>query len=350
MRFSWVLLLSLWGCGSVSDTTKHDAKPTDTACVPQTDTELCTAANACESRTAMDNCGVMRTVDCGACGIGQGCVAGTCKTPVCSGFNYTVAPIPGMARSGVEDSIGAATPDGQVILYVQTASTTGCGAYHLVVADETTPGSGTYNQRDVSAAFTSLGLFNGQDSYTITADGLTIITVSTDRKRLLSTKRSAINMVDFGPASTADFDNLNGATLNNSKIIVSPALSADGLEFWYSLFDTTAGTYTGPFFTVRSSTTVPFPAGTASAAPVSTYSIVEGISSDRLTLFVFDSFTGRALTRSSTSQPFTNPNAPAAPPQIPAWNHKPLANCAKLVAMTSPGGCANEDVVLLTRQ
>jgi hypothetical protein len=51
-----------------------------------------------------------------------------------------------------------------------------------------------------------------------------------------------------------------------------------------------------------------------------------------------------------TSQPFTNPNAPAAPPQIPAWAHKPLENCAKLVAMTSPGGCANEDVVVLTRQ
>jgi hypothetical protein len=69
-----------------------------------------------------------------------------------------------------------------------------------------------------------------------------------------------------------------------------------------------------------------------------------------LALFVFDNFTGRVLTRKSTSQPFTNPNAPAAPPQIPAWQHKPLANCSKILAMASPGGCANEDVVLLTRQ
>jgi hypothetical protein len=79
-------------------------------------------------------------------------------------------------------------------------------------------------------------------------------------------------------------------------------------------------------------------------------SSVADISSDRLTLFVFDGFTSRVLTRLSTTAQFTNPNAPAAPPQIGGWDHKPLANCAKLIAMSSPGGCANEDVVVLTRQ
>jgi hypothetical protein len=56
------------------------------------------------------------------------------------------------------------------------------------------------------------------------------------------------------------------------------------------------------------------------------------------------------LQRTSTSAAFTNPNAPAPPPQIAGWQHKPLADCSKLIAMTSPGGCAGEDVVLLTRQ
>jgi hypothetical protein len=228
----------------------------------------------------------------------------------------------------------------------------GCGSFRLMVADETSPGSGTYTQRDVSAMFTSLGLVNAQDSYAITADGLTIIAASADRKRLLSTTRSAINLVDFGPASTADFDNVNAQTLNTSKIVISPTLSADGLELWYSLYNTSTSLYDdAPYVSVRASAEVPFPAGTSANAPVSQYAIVEGISSDRLTLFVFDNFTGRVLTRTSTSQPFMNPNAPAAPPQIPAWQHKPLASCAKLVAMmASGGGCASEDVVLLTRQ
>jgi hypothetical protein len=297
----------------------------------------------------MDNCGETRTVDCGACGNGQGCVVGTCKTPVCSSFTYTTAPVPEMSRPNIEDSIGGATPDGQVILYVLTPTGNQCQAFQLVVADETTPGSGTYTQRNVSAAFTTLGLFNGQDSYAITADGLTIIAPSTDRKRLLTTKRSAINMVDFATPSTAWFDNINPSTMNTTKVFRSPTLSADGLELWYSLYDPGPNTH-DKFFSVRTSPTEPFPAGTPASAPITSYPLVAGISSDRLALFVFDNFTGRVLTRKSTSHPFSNQNAPAAPPQIPGWAHRPLESCAKILAMTSPGGCANEDVILLTRQ
>lgn len=84
--------------------------------------------------------------------------------------------------------------------------------------------------------------------------------------------------------------------------------------------------------------------------PVQDYPYASGISSDRLALFLFDNFTGRVLTHKSTSLPFTNPNAPAAPPQLAGWQQTPLADCSKIVAMTSPGGCANEDVTLLTRQ
>jgi hypothetical protein len=186
MRHLWAcFVLALNACGSV---TGNDMKDANTICTPQGDMEFCSAANACEMHTAMDNCGMIKTVDCGACGAGKGCVAGTCQTPVCSSFTYTTAPIPGMARPSIEDTIGGATPDGKVILYVQTAAMSSCGAYHLIVADETTPGSGTYTQRDVYTTFNNLGLYNGQDGYTITADGLKIITTSTDRKRLMSTR------------------------------------------------------------------------------------------------------------------------------------------------------------------
>ena len=48
-------------------------------CVPQEDTELC-QGRTCGSLEVTDNCGVMRTIDCGACGMGEMCdtSAGQC--------------------------------------------------------------------------------------------------------------------------------------------------------------------------------------------------------------------------------------------------------------------------------
>ena len=339
MRYSWVGLVSWWcACGSVGEAER---------CVAEDDLAFCTRiGNACERHTEMDNCGTQRTVDCGGCTGGRGCVVGTCKAPVCTTFDYTSAPLSAFTRAGIEDSIGATTPDGQVILYIQSVST--CGGFHLVVADETTPGSGLFTLRDVTTAFGSLGLYTGQDGHTITADGLTIITISPDGKRLLSTKRSAINLVDFGPGSTTDFDQINGQLAGGAGGFRGPAISADGLELFYSILGA-APASNGIYSSVRSSTSVSFPAGTKIEAAMP-YPIVTGVSSDRLALFVFEPFQGRVLERNSTSLPFTNPNAPGPPGLLPGWQHKPLADCSKLVAMTSPGGCHNEDIVLMTRQ
>jgi hypothetical protein len=155
--------------------------------------------------------------------------------------------------------------------------------------------------------------------------------------------------VDFGTASDADFVNINQQTMGNSDVFRSPTLSADGLEFWYSVLRT--GAPEVPYYSVRTSTSVPFPAPTAAPAPVSTSTTPSGISADRLALFIWDgSFQGKVFTRASTSDPFTNPNAPAAPPTLTGWAQRPIANCTKLVGMTSTGGCANEDVIVLTRQ
>jgi hypothetical protein len=319
----------------------------DAPCGAESDTAFCARiASACEKHTAKDNCGVQRTVDCGGCTGGQGCVVGTCKTPVCTTFNYTSTPISTFTRPGIEDSIGAVTPDGQVILYIKSVST--CREFHLVVADETAPGSGAFTLRDVTAAFDTLGLYTGQDGHAITTDGLTIITRSADSKRLLSTKRSAINAVDFGPASARDFDQINAQVAGNAGTFWAPVISADGLEFFYTLTGVAAGT-DGIYSSVRPSASVPFPAGTKLQA-TAPYPFATGVSSDRLALFVFDSFRGRVLTRNSTSRPFTNPNSPGDPVAIPSWQHKPLADCSKLVAMTSPGGCQNEDVIIMMRQ
>ena len=352
MRYLVTVLLAV-GCGSVDSKTKPDAAGTDTQCVPESDTAFCgRIANACESHSAADNCGAQRTVDCGACGSGMGCVVGTCKVPVCSSLTFSApAPLTAFARTGVEDSIGGATPDGRTILYIKTEGTSGCGNYHLVVADEIAPGSGTYTQRDVYSSFVALGLWNGQDGHGITADGLTIISKSADGKKLMSTTRSAINAIDFAAASETDFAQINGQLVGTSGTFFVPTISADGLELFFTILGADATT-DGIYSSVRTSTTVPFPAGTKLPPPVSDYHFATGVSSDRLTLFVLgnSTYANRILSRKSTSQPFINPNAPAAPPVLGGWQHKPLADCSKLIAMTSPGGCANEDVVLLTRQ
>jgi hypothetical protein len=64
---------------------------------------------------------------------------------------------------------------------------------------------------------------------------------------------------------------------------------------------------------------------------------------------MFNSFSSVVYTRKSTNGLWINPNAPAAAPSIGGWEHKPLADCAHLIGMSSPGGCANEDIFVYTR-
>jgi hypothetical protein len=63
----------------------------------------------------------------------------------------------------------------------------------------------------------------------------------------------------------------------------------------------------------------PFSLGRRVPALTSDYEFVTGISSDRLTLFVFKGFVGNIFTRSSTNADFGNPNTPKPPPKIGGW-------------------------------
>lgn len=344
--------LIVWGvllcaaCGSVDKKRVPDASEAD-ACVPETDQAFCArATDACETRTAPDNCGAMRTADCGACTGGKGCVVGTCKTPVCSGFTYTTSTLAAFSRTSIEDSILSATASGRTVMF--SWSPTSCGAFATYIADEVAPGSGTYTNYNVAATFTTLGLLNGQDTLTLSSDGLTVIARSSDSKKLLVTKRSALDMTDFGTPSDTETAAIN-ATVATAGNLTAPVLSDDGLELFYAVYNATAQV-NGIYSAVRSSTSEPFPAGTKLGPPVSDYPIVTGVSSDRLALFVFYSFQTRILTRSSTNAAWVNSNAPADPPTISNWSVKPLADCARLIAMASPGGCAAEDIVVMQRQ
>lgn len=337
------LMLYLSACGSVAPT----AGKADAGCIAETDAEFCARiGNACESHTAPDSCGTPRTVDCGACANGQGCVVGVCKTPVCTSFNYNTTPIPQFARSGIEDGLATATSDGQVILWLKSTST--CGAFQLTIADENSPGSGVYTPHDTTGIFNALGIFVGGVSYGITRNGLSILMRSVDGKRLLKARRSALNAVDFTIDANIDFDNVNAQLTGKGGTFGAPVISDDELELIYTI-ENSSPTSNEIYSSIRGSKTVPFPAGTKimAAAP---YPYATALSSDRLALFVNDMYQGRVLTRKSTSLPFVNPNAPGPPPSIPNWIHRPLTDCSKLIAMASPGGCQNEDIVLMTRQ
>lgn len=341
---------SAFACGRV---VQPDAGQSDAArCVPESDETFCArqaAGAACEMHSELDNCGAQRSADCGACAAGKGCVVGECRTPACTSFSYASSTLPAFSRAGIEDGIAATTPDGQTIVYIQTAMTATCGSFHVVLADEITPGSGSFMQNDATTALQTLQLFAGQEGFAITADGLTLVARSANSKRMLATTRSARQKVDFATPTDEDFVNINMQVASTPGTFRAPVLSADRLEIFYRV-ESSDTAERGIYASVRSSTSSPFPAGTKQPSPVGDYEFPTGLSSDRLTLFLFDNFTGRVLQRVSTSGPFINPSAPAPPPQVAGWEHKPLADCSKLLAITTPGGCAGEDVSLLTRQ
>ena len=362
MQYLGAAFLILAACGSVKATSDggggHDGGVADApsradACVSEADTTLCMQlGNACEVHAVADNCGTMRTVDCGACTGGQGCVVGQCKTPVCTTFAYTSATLGAVSRASLEDSLESATPDALVIVLEQEpAGSPSCGTYRVIVADEMPVGSGTYISHDLTDTLSGNGLFTAQEGHAITADGLTLVVPTVDRKRLMSTTRSALGMTDFGTPTDTDFAAINATIAGKSGTLSAPVISADGLELVYTIGNNTdTPSLNGIYDAVRTSTSQPFPAGTKMPPPAADYSFAAGLSSDRLTLFVFDSFSSRVLTRTSTSQPFSNPNNPNPPPQITGWDHKPLADCSKLIATISPGGCAGEDIGVFTRQ
>jgi len=340
--------LLLCACGSVSD--KPDAGGSADACVPETDQELC-GSSGCETASFTDRCGTTRSVDCGSCATGLGCVVNTCKTPVCTTFNYAVQTLATFSRTGVEDTLGAATPDGSVIVLIPTATGSSCGAFTVSIADEIAPGSGTYNTQSITAALTGKTIV-AQDSYAITTDGLTLIARSPDSTKWVQVSRSAKGMTDFGEPEETAFAQINAA-LPAGASVFAPVISADGLQFIYSVSVASNTAVSGIYSSVRTSTTVPFPAGAKLGAPISDYAYASALSSDRLTLFVFYAFSGRVFTRTSTSGDWVNPNAPADPPLLGGWQQKPLANCARMLAMgnaAGSGGCQNEDILVLNRQ
>jgi hypothetical protein len=308
-------------------------------CVPESDTQLCASlGKSCEMTSGTDNCGASRTVSCGTCPTGKGCVDQVCQTPVCTTFSYTDAVYTAGSVAGSED-INIAASSGQTLVYGQSTAT--CGSFTVYIADETAPDSGTYTPRNLTPWLTSNNVITTELG--ISGDGLTLVVLSSDRTSLASAKRSALQLIDFNTPSSTDFTTVNGFLAGTTGQLSTPVLSPDGRELYYTIGGISTAV-NGIYRALRPSGTGSFSAGSLVTVLTSDYQYVTGVSSDRLALFVFKGFGGFVFTRTSTSAEFVNPNAPNTPPQLAGWNHRPFQNCATLFSMTSPGGCQNEDL------
>jgi hypothetical protein len=324
-----------------------DGVAVEHACAPESDVQFCSRlGKSCEAVGGTDNCGVSRTANCGTCPSTMGCVDQVCKTPVCTSFTYMTAIYAPFSRATSEDDMIAASGNGESIMYDQAQLA--CGSFLVYLADETAPNSGAYTPRDVTTWLNTNNIVVGEGA--LSGDGLTFIGVSVDRKSLESASRSAAQLIDFGVPSASDFTAINGFLAGTAGKFRAPALSPDGRELYYTIngISTVAD---GIYRSVRAAATGPFPAGARVTILTSDYEFVTGVSSDRLTLFVFKGFGGWIFTRKSTSAEFSNPNAPNPPASIGDWQHKPFKDCSKLVATASTaGGCANQDIAFLYRQ
>jgi hypothetical protein len=332
--------------GDVSLTDASDAAR-DVGCLPESDREFCARlGKTCEVVSDVDNCGAKRSANCGTCAPGLGCVDRVCKTPVCSSLTFASAVYSPFSVTGGSDYAIATSAGGESIVYAQAPGPE-CKAPSVYLADEISPGARTYTSRSLAKWLDASGVA----AHALSGDGLTLVTLTTDFKTFQSARRTALQLLDFGVPSSTDFAGVNGMLAGTTALFRGGVLSPDGLEFFFTIWS--GGTaIDGLYSAKRAATTVSFSAGSRLVGIDSSYTDVTGVSSDRLALFVFKSWVGFVFTRTSTSGDFSNPSAPNAPPELAGWQHKPLADCATLIATNAGAGagCANEDIVFLTRR
>jgi hypothetical protein len=273
-------------------------------------------------------------------------VVPSCSTSLAGGF---VGPTVFQAAStpGLQDIYAGGALDLSSTLVQHGVCSTGLSVY---VVDELPPGSGVYQTLPVPPV---PGVdMSFEERVTMEVDGLTLIATSSDTRAFLTLRRSAPGRVDFGAPEAADFVDIAVA---GAQSVWAPAISADGLAFYYTVMSSPSAATDGIYESVRASTSLPFPAGTRMPAEIqSVAQYVNGISPDKLFLFVelrdsaYGGYATVVFSRAGVADPFTNPNAPNPPPRVPGLRSRPLAGCTKLAGTCSPGGCTGEDVCTWT--
>ncbi len=331
------------------DTSDVSPRPPDGPCMSESDAAFCARlGKSCESVTANDNCGVSRTVNiCGVCmGAASACIDNVCTAPLCSGdYSGKGVVLPALNVNGTQAALFGVSGNGGSVLFLRAASSCLGNTTPLYIADATTVNLPTPPNYALAAigAFPALqGMLRQQQSMTLSSDGLTIIGVSTNNQMFLESKRSAVGAVDFGVAAAGAFNTIN-ASVPQAGFLTLPAISGDGLAFYYTVVNAQNTMLNGVYEATRLQTSVPFNAGVMMPAIIQNYSGVTGVSADRMTLFVSQGFSTTILARTSLSQPYAV--STIIPPSA-AFRVEPIATCGFLFGTCEPGGCANEQICL----
>ncbi|HMG23343.1 MAG TPA: hypothetical protein VK607_18540 [Kofleriaceae bacterium] len=315
-------------------------------CVAETDPAFCTRLQAtCDSMSALDNCGTMRTASCGTCGGANACVANACKAPVCGNLGFPTQSIATAVSDATrQDAVTGVTPDGKTVLNQRRQGS--CGTPFLLLIADTIGVATTVTDLSSNPALASLRIAN-EGTLALTSDGLTIIGVTTAGTGFAASKRSALGTSDFAAVSASAFAAL---AVTPPRSLGFPAISSDSLAFYYTISGDPDPTRNGIYESVRASATAAFPAATRMPDAVQAFAYVTATSADRMTIFLqTQSFGMVVLSRNSLAQPFANPNAPNPPSTVPGFRTRPLGDCAALVGSCTAGGCPGEEICVFSR-
>jgi hypothetical protein len=341
----FVLLPMLFvACGKVSPSDPLPDGPEQ--CVAETDTAFCTRLQAtCDSISALDNCGDMRTASCGSCDGGNACVANACKAPVCANLGFPTSTIAtALSESTLQDAVTGVTPDGKTVLSQRSQSS--CGTPFLLLIADTIGVATTVTDLSTNEALGSLKIAD-EGTLALTGDGLTIIGVTTAGTGFAASSRSVLGASAFAPVSATAFEAL---AVTPPRSVSFPAISSDSLAFYYVISGDPDPARNGIHESIRTSVTVPFPAATRMPQEVQAFQYVTATSSDRMTLFLqTQSFSMAVLSRTSLARPFVNANAPNPPSTVPGFRTRPLGDCTALVGTCTVGGCPGEDICVFSR-
>jgi hypothetical protein len=171
-----------------------------------------------------------------------------------------------------------------------------------------------------------------------------VIGANPTRSGFVASTRPAKGSTDF-PLATSTL--LGAITATAPAKLFDPAISPDGLRFYYTIINDPVSNVNGVYESVRASTSVAFPAGGKMGGDVQQFDAVNGVSADGMTLFVQKGFAVSALTRKSVKQPFRNPNTSGAAPSLPGFRTRPFGDCTMLLG-TCTSGCNNEQTCVFT--
>jgi hypothetical protein len=236
-----------------------------------------------------------------------------------------------------QDIFAGAASDGGSILILR-----GCQSNGGVWLFDGSLSTGAYTGTNVIAGLTGLNV--GEGRFTLAPDGLTVVAALPTGYGVAVRRRASRTTTVFGAADTSEFVNVNAWATSNSAAIIGPVLSPDGLSLTFAA--TVTGANDGHYEVTRAQAGAAFSKpGTPMGGALVGYGSVSGISADRLTFFASNPFATDSFVRTSLTAALVKQTTK----QMAAFRVMPLdAGCHRLIGTGTPGGCAGEEVFIIS--